>query len=430
MSTRAAIYARISHDPTGKELGVQRQLEACRQYAASHGMTVVAEYVENDTSAYREARPHFNEMLASIGGFDAIIVWAVDRLYRRLADLERLVDVLGGTPVHAVMSGDIDLSTADGRLTARLLGSVAAHESEKKAERQKASLQQAIASGRWVGPAPRGYVRTGGTLIPDPVWAPKVTAAVVRVLSGGSVNGVATEWQCPASSVRKLMKSPSLAGLTSRHERGNWEPLIEEADWWRLQNLLNDRQRPDKHMPRVNTTMLGGVARCPHGAPLRANQDGYRVDPTRCRECRSSIAKHLLDAEVEKWILHRLGEPDVADAFKVPERTADFKRIEQLKARRGALASMVADGLLPEDDARRQLGDIKDELAQLEGASRPAVEIPNGDPATVEAVWKRLDVNERRRLVRLLCEVTVLPVGRRTKDTERVVIDKRPLAAR
>jgi DNA invertase Pin-like site-specific DNA recombinase len=42
---RAAIYCRISYDPMGRALGVQRQLQDCREIAQRKGWTVVDEYI-------------------------------------------------------------------------------------------------------------------------------------------------------------------------------------------------------------------------------------------------------------------------------------------------------------------------------------------------------------------------------------------------
>lgn len=47
-----AVYARISQDRSGDELGVTRQLEDCRAEAERRGWTVAEEYVDDDVSAF------------------------------------------------------------------------------------------------------------------------------------------------------------------------------------------------------------------------------------------------------------------------------------------------------------------------------------------------------------------------------------------
>lgn len=407
--TTAAIYVRISKDKTGEEWGVREQEVACRRLAEQRGVTVHKVYVENDLSAMKD-RPVFDQMIAEVGQVDAIIVKHVDRLYRRVAQLEGIIPSLQDTPVHAVLSGNIDLSTADGRLHARMMGAVAQHEIEKAAERMRDRRQQKIAAGLWMGKVPRGYTRTSGVMSVDPVEGPKVAEAVQRVLSGGSIHGIAREWGVRHTSVRRLLQSPALAGLTSAHQPGQWDALVPEADWWRLQALLGDRQRADKYAPRTESlTLLGGILRCSHGSTMRRMKTRYRAD---CPKCHIHVSGPKVDEHVTAWILDRLGSPEAAAAFRAPEETTDFKRIEALKARRKTLASLIADELLDEADARQQLTEIKDELARLETSARPSLVLPNTDPAVVSEVWDEMTVQEKRQVVRLLCSVTILPAGK------------------
>jgi len=51
---RAVEYVRISDDPEGTERGLDRQEADCRTYAASHGMSVVEVFRENDASAFKQ----------------------------------------------------------------------------------------------------------------------------------------------------------------------------------------------------------------------------------------------------------------------------------------------------------------------------------------------------------------------------------------
>ncbi len=56
MDTFAAIYSRISHDPEGRQAGVERQEQDCRRMAAQRGWMVLEPvYRENDTSASRSS---------------------------------------------------------------------------------------------------------------------------------------------------------------------------------------------------------------------------------------------------------------------------------------------------------------------------------------------------------------------------------------
>ena len=125
------IYSRISSDrdkDTADEgQGVERQEEDCRALADRLGWNITAVYTDNDLSAYTgKIRPGFEAMLDGIkrGEFDGLITWNTDRLIRRMDDLERLIEACDAADVtiKSVTSGELDVSTANGKMLARILG--------------------------------------------------------------------------------------------------------------------------------------------------------------------------------------------------------------------------------------------------------------------------------------------------------------------
>jgi len=118
MPNAAAIYARISSDPTGEQLGVTRQIEDCKALADRRGWPVSDVYVDDDRSAYSgKPRPEYRRLLDDIGcgAVDAVIVWHADRLHRQPRELEEYIDVCQprAVPTYACISGLVDLSNPD-----------------------------------------------------------------------------------------------------------------------------------------------------------------------------------------------------------------------------------------------------------------------------------------------------------------------------
>ena len=219
-----AVYTRISQDQNGERLGVTRQLEDCLTLADKLGLEVTARYDDNDLSAFgARTRPGFEALLDAMktGQIDALIVWHVDRLYRSMRDLERVIEIAEANRVQirTVQSGELDLSTSAGRLTARILGSVARAEGEHKGERQRRANAQKAAAGRWqTANRPFGYSMTGEPLEPE---ATAFRTAVADVLTGKSIRAVAAEWNAQGLKT-------TLAGTTqTRHGKeyfvtGTW----------------------------------------------------------------------------------------------------------------------------------------------------------------------------------------------------------------
>jgi DNA invertase Pin-like site-specific DNA recombinase len=99
MPKRAAVYCRISSDPTGIRAGVDRQETDCRELAAKRGWEVSRVYVDNDISAYSgKPRPAYKDLLDDVknGVVDALMVWHLDRLHRAPRELEEFFDVCDG----------------------------------------------------------------------------------------------------------------------------------------------------------------------------------------------------------------------------------------------------------------------------------------------------------------------------------------------
>jgi site-specific DNA recombinase len=88
---RAGIYARISSDRDGDQLGVRRQVEDCSGFAERCGYVVGEVYVDDDISAWSgKARPEFERRLDDLRSrrIGAVVAWHLDRLTRHPRELE------------------------------------------------------------------------------------------------------------------------------------------------------------------------------------------------------------------------------------------------------------------------------------------------------------------------------------------------------
>lgn len=134
-SSSAAIYCRISLDRDLEQLGVQRQEQDCKELAERLKWTVGEVYVDNSISAPKDVdRPAYDRMVTDLtsGNRDALVVYDLDRLIRKPAELEAFI-ALSESKVFALanVAGDVDLTTANGRMLARFKGAIAKQEAER-----------------------------------------------------------------------------------------------------------------------------------------------------------------------------------------------------------------------------------------------------------------------------------------------------------
>ena len=134
MAKHTAIYLRVSsrsQDTLSQEPDLKRWADA------QDDESPVRWYRDKFTGKTMD-RPGFNRLLADVeaGKVDRVVVWRLDRLGRTAKGLTSLFDDLLARGVDLVSLKDgLDLVTPAGRLMANVLASVAAYETEVRAER-------------------------------------------------------------------------------------------------------------------------------------------------------------------------------------------------------------------------------------------------------------------------------------------------------
>ncbi|MFE7540433.1 recombinase family protein [Streptomyces platensis] len=300
MTTRAAIYVRISQDRGGAGLGIARQEEDCRALCARKGWDVVDVYPDNDVSAYSGApRPKWQELLADIneGIVNAVVCWHVDRLTRSPRELEDVIDLADRHGLElATVSGEIDLATPTGRMIARMLGAAARHEAEHKAERQQRQRRQAAEAGKVAGGGKRSFGYEDDRITLSESEAEIVREGARRVLAGESLSSICRDWQArkiltvagipwKPSALRRMLASARISGRREHTPRSSWEgtrpllgEIVSDAVWPgiishedsdRLRALLGDTNRAGNGGGGRRSYLLSGILRC--GKPAMAS---------------------------------------------------------------------------------------------------------------------------------------------------------------
>ena len=113
---RAAIYARFSSENQSAS-SIADQIEVCSRYIAKNGWTAVRTYSDAAMSGASRFRPGYQQLLADLdcGLFDLVVVEALDRLGRKLADIADLHD-------RCTFAGIILLAVNVGEITAMHIG--------------------------------------------------------------------------------------------------------------------------------------------------------------------------------------------------------------------------------------------------------------------------------------------------------------------
>ena len=146
-----AIYLRVS---TANGQKFESQKDELDRWVEVHQPNNVRWFKDKFTGKTMD-RPGMQKLIDDLhkGKVETIVVWRLDRLGRTAAGLTQLFDDLGQYSCNLISLKDsLDLSTPAGRLNANIIASVAAYETEIRAERVKAGQEAAKARGkRWGG---------------------------------------------------------------------------------------------------------------------------------------------------------------------------------------------------------------------------------------------------------------------------------------
>lgn len=457
---RAAIYARISADREGRELGVERQEEDCRKLADRLRMQVHGIYVDNDISAStksKKRRPEYQRLIADAkaGLFDTILAYTSGRITRKPRENEDLIE-LGesyGIRFEYLRSPSFDLNTANGRMVARMLAAADANEAEQTAERVARAVEQRAKAGKFHGGTrPYCYEADGVTLRPSEVKdfkaiVERITAgesqsAIIRDLNARAVPSQSGKLWTVANLKHVLLKKRYVIGYEDgsgirEHSSGDykaeWPGIISRADYELMTARFKASGQPWAHgLANGRKYLLSGLTRCgtcnaAMYGQARVRENGKRQRRYRCKGI-DNFAREIgcgkvyrdataLDEFITEAVLMRFDSPEIAAVLTTAEHatTADelAKELSALNHRRKVLAAEHALKPYEDYDIMRaaimgEINRVETELGKLQ-SEKARVLLPTDQPLRV--AWAAASLEWRRDVIKLVVEQIVVMPG-------------------
>lgn len=270
MDRPALVYARVSSAEQAKGWSPETQLEACRAYAAQHGMHIVGEYQDAETGTTLE-RDGFQRMMQAIraGETAIVIVYQTDRLHRDLAhamltrkELQKL-DV----ELHTVRRGKSG-NTPEEQFADNIDDLLAELERARIAERTNRGKRAKMKSGQVLGagPAPYGYIYIGQGrerhLEIDPS-----AAEIVRLIFRWYAYGDDERGPLSVNAIAERLTTMAVPSPADRAGRERWGKQRPSGTWVR------------SHVyPILNQTAYSGIYQLYRRR--RLDKTHYRARPT------------------------------------------------------------------------------------------------------------------------------------------------------
>ncbi len=358
-------------------------------------------------------------------------------------------------PTFACVSGRIDLSNPDGRLVARMLGAMAAHESDSRSRRIKRKHQELAEDGKLAGGGSRpfGYLPDRRTV--EPIEAAAIREAVGRVLAGDSLRSVASDWNARglksvsgrAWSIQvlgRMLTSARISGQRSYKGEivatGDWEPIITPEETARL------RARLDHHGAAASRTvrrylLAGGLLRCGYcDAALvsRPRGDGERryvcaKGPGQPGCGKIGVMADPIEALIAEAVQYRLDTPELAAALAgaatedaqasaaADSLSADQEQLAELARAYGERQITFPEFLAARTPIEARIDAARRHLSRLTHTTAIAEYV--GASAALREAWADLPLTRQRAIVAAVLDRAIVRAavrGRTRFDPDRV----------
>ncbi len=445
---RAALYARFSTEHQS-DRSVDDQLALCEGFARAQGLTITGRYFDRARSGTTvHGRDGLSELLqdARAGGFDVIIVEALDRLSRDQEDLAGLHKRLTflGIEIVAVHDGKADALQVGIR---GLVSSLWIADLKHKIRR---GMTGRVKDGKSAGGRAYGYRPTPGD--PGKPTVHEAEAAVIRrifaeYLAGRSPRDIAiglntegvpaprgASWQPEIiggnpkrghgilrNSIYagrlvwnrvKMVRDPDTGRRVSRpNPPDQWQhadapqlAIIDADTWDAVQARLQARSiGPVRRERDRRGRILSGLLRCGEcGGSLYVHEQSGPFPRVMCRAAKMKACAngrtynlHAIERAVIDGVAERLKHPDAIRKWleeQQSERRADSKArarvqqdVERLRAKITRMSRMLVEGRVAEDFFDTEMPQVRAELAALEArlAASPATPVVTLHPASV-----------------------------------------------
>lgn len=411
----AVIYARFSSHGQNEQT-IEGQIRVCKEYAAAHGLNIIAIYQDKHRTGTNDSRPDFQRMVAdsASGAFQYVIVYMLERLNRNRYNSTIYGFQLAQNGVKVISATENISDSEEGEFYKMFLEWQAERYSKTLSKRVKEGLTTSVERGTFGGGhLIYGYKKIGadgGSVIADKKFSRRLVidedaAGVVRYMykryaEGASKKEIAEELNEQGRRYNgKPYKGRNLDRiLTNRKYTGTFEfggrecdtmyPQIISVD---LYDKVQKRLAQNKYFAGANSAridyLLQGKIFCGHcGESMVAGSGTSKTGSTyHYYSCNGRIKRHICHKtnekkeELERYVViqtvaylsdARRVDIIAGDVIAYYENRTDAREIKRLTAERAKTQKEIdnAVNLLVSGvtgDTVRVLNQKINELSQL-----------------------------------------------------------------
>lgn len=416
------------------------------------GQSVVF-YEDNSLSAFKRnvKRKSFEQMLKDleVGSLGGVLAYDIDRLFRQPKDLERLIDYYdkpnSSLTFHTLSGQNFDLTTGDGRFSARIMVSVANKSSEDMKRRLRREMERMALAGEMAGgPRPFGWEEDRLTLRPKETKA--LNDMAEKVLQGDSLTTI-MDWlkdegfvgrtgkPFVRSSVRRILLNPRNAGIRQfrgeplKNEEGEYIKGPWKAPWtvdkWRAvkKTIEASGQANRARMgPGHNTirSILSGILRCGVcGTRMVAANSSRKYPKYRCAKDAGGCgnitisrgpAEDAVRGLVSDVLMAAASQKETEEVGPKWEKSAELSALE---AEFQELQKMWKADKIKTTTYVIGREKLEEDIDQLRGERAVALARPTKPPSleVIKNGWEKLSIERQREVILSVLSAVMVAKG-------------------
>ena len=407
----ADLYVRVSSDEQALGYSLRSQEELLRKYCSINNVSIRNVMVE-DHSAKSFNRPEWKKYLVELrrhkGKVDLVLFLKWDRFSRNTGDAYQMISTLRKLGVEPqAIEQPLDLSIPENKMMLAFYLAAPEVENDRRALNVIHGMRRARKEGRYMGLAPVGYTNKTDESARKYIAIKEPQAGIVKwafeevaksVFNTEQIYKLAKErgFKGTKSLFWFVLRNPVYCGKIflpkykdeeARFIKASHEPLITEALYYEVQDVLDGRKR-GHYKPKIasdGTLPLRGFLICPDcgklltGSVSKGNTKYYSYyhcfGGCRCR-FRADMVNELFRNDLKKYI----PRPEMAEIYQIlleeawRQQTGQLENnnkqlLKQIKELEGKLAyarDLLSSKKIDPDDFKAMKTEYSCQLEKLE----------------------------------------------------------------
>ena len=338
---RAAVYARFSSHNQRSE-SIEIQLDKSRAYCRENGLKVVREYCDYAQTGRDTNRAQFQAMMADArrGLFDFVVIYKVTRIMRNRDEMAMARIMLRKCRVDILYAGEDIAEGSSGVLQLGMLEVLAEYESALDSERIRDGIMKNAERCMANGHAMFGWDIVDGRYEVNEGEAEAVRRCYRLLFEGRTVSEVSRAL-APYRTRRGREWTPKAVDRLLRRRQNGGEyryagvvkpggmPAIVPMEWVEAAvKRLDDKTRPKSRLGYEDFRLTGKLYDGRDGSPMVGTSGTGHLGKVyyyyRCRECRRTVRRDVIEADVADVVRAALGDP--ANREKIARLMVEFER--------------------------------------------------------------------------------------------------------